>query len=137
MAEDHASPIPTRSRAVVVTALGDIPDLGMGIELLPAGNSRRSNRAGTGVPRAWVFAAFSASLLIAAFCGPAVGRIIDRHGGRGVLTASNFVLAAGLLALGAAAGPISLFARLGGARCRNGAGTLRRGFRHPDNSLWP
>ena len=62
------------------------------------------------MPRSWVFGAFSASLLITAFCGPWVGRIIDRRGGRGLLTASNFVLAAGLLALAAADGPVSLFA---------------------------
>jgi hypothetical protein len=47
--------------------------------------------AGIGTPRSWVFAAFSTSLLIAAFAGPAVGRIIDRYGGRGVLVLSNFV----------------------------------------------
>ena len=64
---------------------------------------------GVGVPRAWVFAAFSASLLIAAFSGPYVGRIIDRHGGRGVLAFSTLVLAAGLLMLAAATGPLSLF----------------------------
>ena len=63
-----------------------------------------------GVSRSWVFGAFSASLLIAAVAGPAVGRIIDGRGGRGVLVASNIVLAAGLLALAAAVGPITLFA---------------------------
>ena len=66
--------------------------------------------AGIGVPFAWVFAAFSASLLIAALSGPWVGRVIDRRGGRGVLTLSSLVLAVGLLALAAAVGPFSLFA---------------------------
>lgn len=61
------------------------------------------------VPRALVFGAFSMSLLIAAFLGPAVGRAIDRRGGRGVLAISNAVLAAGLCWLAAANGPISLF----------------------------
>jgi MFS family permease len=65
--------------------------------------------AGIGVPRSWVFAAFSASLLIAAASGPYVGRVIDRYGGRGVLTLSAVVLAAGLLVLAAATGPFSLF----------------------------
>jgi MFS family permease len=68
---------------------------------------------GIAVPRAWVFGAFSASLLIAAAAGPRVGRFIDRHGGRGVLVASNIVLAAGLLALAGASGPITLFAAWG------------------------
>jgi MFS family permease len=66
--------------------------------------------ADIGVPRFWIFGAFSGALLIAAFAGPAVGRIIDRHGGRGVLVLSNMVLAGGLLVLAAATGPVLLFA---------------------------
>ena len=61
------------------------------------------------VPSSWVFGAFSAALLIAAFAGPAVGRMIDRHGGRGVLAISNLVLAAGLIVLAAANGTAVLF----------------------------
>src|SRR5262249_21381201 len=37
------------------------------------------------------------------------GRMIDRHGGRGVLVLSNVVLASGLVALSGASGPVSLF----------------------------
>lgn len=66
--------------------------------------------AGIGVPRSWVFGALSGALLIAACGGPAVGRIIDRHGGRGVLMLSNIVLAGGLVALAAANGAVLLFA---------------------------
>lgn len=66
--------------------------------------------ASLGVTRSWVFAAFSMALLIAAFAGPAVGRVIDRYGGRGVLALSNVVLAAGLLALATANGVAWLFA---------------------------
>jgi MFS family permease len=66
--------------------------------------------ASLGVPRSWVFAAFSMALLIAAFTGPTVGRIIDRYGGRGVLALSNVVLAVGLVALAAANGVVILFA---------------------------
>jgi predicted MFS family arabinose efflux permease len=62
------------------------------------------------VPSSWVFGAFSTGLLIAAFAGPAVGRVIDRYGGRGVLVLSNVVLAAGLVALATITGPIALFA---------------------------
>lgn len=62
--------------------------------------------ADLGVSRTLVFGAFSASLLIAAFLGPRVGRAIDRRGGRGVLVWSNVVLAAGLAALAAASEPI-------------------------------
>ena len=62
--------------------------------------------ADLGVSRALVFGAFSAALLIAAVLGPAVGRAIDRRGGRGVLVWSNVVLAAGLVALAASPGPV-------------------------------
>lgn len=65
--------------------------------------------AGLGVPRSWVFGAFTVALLIAAAAGPFVGRAIDRLGGRGVLVASNLVLAAGLAVLAAAHGPVMLF----------------------------
>ena len=61
-----------------------------------------------GVPSTWVFAAFSGALLIAAVAGQAVGRAIDRRGGRGVLMLSNVVLAAGLVLLAATNGPVLL-----------------------------
>jgi MFS family permease len=51
-----------------------------------------------------VFGAFSGALLLTAAIGPWVGRLIDRRGGRGVLVASNIVLAIGLVALGASNG---------------------------------
>jgi predicted MFS family arabinose efflux permease len=66
--------------------------------------------ASLGLQRAWVFGAFSAALLVAAALGPVVGRLIDRHGGRGILAISNLIFAAGLVALAAASGPLSLFA---------------------------
>ena len=64
--------------------------------------------AGIGVPSTWVFGAFSGALLIAAFAGPAVGRFIDRHGGRGVLAFSNIVLACGLVVLAVTHGVVML-----------------------------
>src|SRR3982075_4228354 len=53
-----------------------------------------------GVSSNWVFAAFSASLVVSALLGPRVGRQIDLVGGRSVLSASNLTLAAGLALLG-------------------------------------
>jgi MFS family permease len=55
-----------------------------------------------GVSSNWVFGAFSASLVISALLGPAIGRTIDRIGGRQVLSLSNLILAAGLTLLGLA-----------------------------------
>src|ERR1700728_5202893 len=54
-----------------------------------------------GVSSNWIFAAFSASLVISALRGPRVGRQIDLFGGRPVLSMSNVTLAAGLALLGA------------------------------------
>ncbi|WMT71609.1 MFS transporter [Bradyrhizobium sp. Ash2021] len=48
----------------------------------------------------WIFAAFSASLVISALLGPRIGRQIDLVGGRSVLSISNLTLAAGLALLG-------------------------------------
>ncbi|HKS18931.1 MAG TPA: MFS transporter [Bradyrhizobium sp.] len=53
-----------------------------------------------GVSSNWIFAAFSASLVISALLGPRVGRQIDLVGGRSVLCISNLTLAAGLALLG-------------------------------------
>ncbi|MGZ9073568.1 MAG: MFS transporter, partial [Rhodoplanes sp.] len=100
----------TRSRTVVVPALGTSQTLAWASSYYLPAILADPISAGIGVQRAWVFAAFSASLLIAAFAGPFVGRAIDRHGGRGVLVLSNLVLAIGLVALAAANGPVGLFA---------------------------
>jgi predicted MFS family arabinose efflux permease len=53
-----------------------------------------------GVSSNWIFAAFSASLVISALLGPRIGRQIDLVGGRQVLSLSNLTLAAGLALLG-------------------------------------
>ncbi len=63
-----------------------------------------------GVSPGLVFAAFSLSLLVSGVLGPLVGRMIDRQGGRDVLCVSNLILAAGLLLLSMATGPVLLFA---------------------------
>src|SRR5215472_9633946 len=63
---------------------------------------------GLHVSKSLFFGLFSASLLLQAALGPAIGRAIDCHGGRGVLMLSNLVLAAGLVWLGLARGTIEL-----------------------------
>jgi MFS family permease len=95
---------------VVVTALGTSQTLAWASSYYLPAILADPIGAGISLPRSWVFAAFSTSLLIAAFAGPWVGRVIDRRGGRGVLVLSNLVLACGLVALAAASGPVSLFA---------------------------
>lgn len=63
-----------------------------------------------GLARATVFGAFSVALLVMAATGPAVGRAIDRAGGRRTLMLSNVVLAGGLVLLGLAQNAAMLFA---------------------------
>lgn len=52
-----------------------------------------------GLTADWIFAAFSASLVISGLLGPRVGRQIDLVGGRWVLSLSNIVFAGGLVVL--------------------------------------
>ena len=53
-----------------------------------------------GMSANWIFAAFSAALVISAVLGPSIGRQIDLLGGRPVLCTSNLTIAAGLVLLG-------------------------------------
>jgi predicted MFS family arabinose efflux permease len=62
-----------------------------------------------GIATPTVFAAFSASLFVAAVLGPRAGAAIDRWGGRPVLVATNVVFALGLAALAIANGVAMLF----------------------------
>jgi MFS family permease len=99
-----------KSRFAVVAALGTAQTLAWASSYYLPAVLAGPIAADAGVPRSWVFAAFSMALLIAAFAGPRIGRSIDRHGGRGVLALSNLVLIAGLAALALAHGPVALFA---------------------------
>lgn len=63
-----------------------------------------------GLAASTVFLAFSAALLVSAALGPFAGRLVDHYGGRTVLASTSLVFAAGLAALSAAQGPVSLFA---------------------------
>jgi MFS family permease len=62
--------------------------------------------AGTGMSSTVFFGLFSGSLLLGAAISPWIGRLIDRHGGRGILVGSNALIAAGLSSLGLATGPL-------------------------------
>jgi MFS family permease len=99
--------VPHRRR-VVVLALGTSQTIAWGSSYyLPAILAEPMAR-GLGLAPPWVFGAFSAALVLSALLGPAVGRAIDRRGGRPVLALSNVVLASGLCLLAAAQGPATL-----------------------------
>ena len=57
-----------------------------------------------GLSPAWIFAGLSVGLGISAFFGPKAGHVIDEHGGRPVLCASNVLFALGLAVLAIAQG---------------------------------
>jgi predicted MFS family arabinose efflux permease len=104
--EGPTFPVIRRSQLGVVAALGSAQTLAWASSYYLPAILADPMAADIGVSRVVVYGAFSASLLISAVLGPAVGRAIDRRGGRGVLAWSNAVLAAGLVGLAAAPGPI-------------------------------
>ena len=53
--------------------------------------------AETGMSRSFVYACFSGALIASGLIAPAVGRLVDRIGGRRVMTMGSFIAAAGFL----------------------------------------
>jgi predicted MFS family arabinose efflux permease len=99
-----------RSPSGVVLALGTAQTLAWASSYyLPAMLAAPMARD-LGVATPTVFAAFSMALILSALVGPLAGRLIDRHGGRPLLIASNLVFAAGLALLGGAGGLATLVA---------------------------
>jgi MFS family permease len=98
------------SRITVVAALGSTQTLAWASSYyLPAILGAPIAR-GLGLPVSMFFGIFSVALLLSSCLAPAVGRAIDRHGGRPVLALSSVVLAAGLAVLGLAQGIVGLCA---------------------------
>ena len=95
-------------KTIVVAALGTSQTLAWGSSYYLPAVLGGPIAAGLGLPTSAFFAVFSAALLLQAVVGPYIGTLIDRHGGRAVLTLSNLVLAAGLATLGLAQGILGL-----------------------------
>ena len=103
-----SAPAPGASRTRVVLTLGTTQTLSWASSYyLPAILAVPIARD-LGISSAWVFGAFTAALLVMGAAGPIVGREIDRRGGRIVLAFSNVVIAAALLLLAMAHGPVVL-----------------------------
>jgi MFS family permease len=101
--------IPRRARsALTVAAIGTTQTLAWGSSYYLPAILADPISAALDVPKSLFFGFFSASLLLQAALGPAVGKAIDDRGGRGVLVLSNLVLGAGLIWLAFAQGPVGL-----------------------------
>lgn len=96
------------SKTIVVSALGTSQTLAWASSFYLPAILGLPIAATLGIAPSLFFGIFSAALLLSAAFAPVVGRLIDRHGGRAVLTASNAVLAAGLVLLGLSQGAFSL-----------------------------
>ena len=95
-------------RAGVVVAIGTAQTLAWASSYYLPAVLADSMAAAVGVSPTFVFGAFSVSLVLMGFMGPAIGRHIDEFGGRKVLVSSALVLPVGLLLLAVSQGPWSL-----------------------------
>lgn len=95
-------PISKDRRTSIVLALGTAQTLAWGSTYYLPAILATPMAQEFGVSTGWIYGAFSGAMLLTAFIGPSVGHRIDRYGGRGMLTASSLIFAAGLAMLGAA-----------------------------------
>jgi MFS family permease len=106
---DIAQDAPGRSRSIgVILALGTTQTIAWASSYyLPAILAAPIARD-LGMAQTVIFGALSGALVVSGLLGPRVGHFIDTFGGRGLLAVSNVVLAAGLLLLSFAHGPLLL-----------------------------
>ncbi|HEV2189169.1 MAG TPA: MFS transporter [Stellaceae bacterium] len=98
------------SKTTVVAALGSTQTLAWASSYYLPAILGAPIATALGIAPSIFFGVFSGALLLSSCLAPIVGRVIDRHGGRAVLTLSNVVLAAGLVMLGLAQGVGALIA---------------------------
>ncbi|MCB9998290.1 MAG: MFS transporter [Methylobacteriaceae bacterium] len=94
--------VPSRTRLVARIGVAQLIGYG-GTYYLPAILAAPIGRE-LGLSSNWTFGGLSLALVVSSFIGPAVGRYVDRGGGRRALVASNFAFALGLTLLGLANG---------------------------------
>ena len=96
---ESASPPWTQPLTVAVTGLGITQIIAWGTIYYSLTVVGPSITADLGWEPHWTYAGFSFALLIAGFAAPITGRLIDRHGGRAIMSAGSIVAAAGLTLL--------------------------------------
>lgn len=94
-------------RAVFCLGLSQLICWGVSYYLI--GGFGEAIAADFGWSRDVVYGGFSVALLVTGLSSPLVGRLIDRRGGRGVMTAGSLVMAIGCLALAASRGLASYY----------------------------
>ena len=93
-----------RSRTAVTTTVGLAQVLAWGSSYYLISVLAKPIGMDTGWPLPWIVAGPSLGFLISGLVSPLVGRIIERHGGRPVLSGSAVLLSLGLLLLSVAPG---------------------------------
>jgi MFS family permease len=99
---DGAGPVASRPRLVVTSAVGLAQILAWGSSYYLTAILAQPVAADTGWPLFWIVGGLSLGLLVSGLVSPRVGHVIDRRGGRPVLSASAILLALGLFVLGLA-----------------------------------
>jgi MFS family permease len=98
-----------RSTTPIVMALGTAQTVSWASTYYLPGVLATPMARDLGISTMMVFAPFSAAMVISAIVGAWAGVMIDRHGGRGILIASNIVFAGGLTCMAMAQGPAMLW----------------------------
>jgi len=97
-----ADPVTQRSRATIVTVMGIGQVLVWGSSYYLPAVLAKPIATQTGWPLPWIIGALSLALLVSGLISPKIGDLIERNGGRPVLTGSALLMAAGLAILAAA-----------------------------------
>ncbi len=95
---------------LIITGLGITQIIGWGTTYYALGALSQDIATSTGWPKALIFGAFSAALLVSGLISPWAGRFIDRRGGRKLMMAGSLLSALGLAIIGAFPHPVTYVA---------------------------
>lgn len=96
--------------APLVTAMGIAQVVSWGTLFYAIGVLGPAMRKDLGVTELFLFGAFTAGLLVSGTLAPLVGRMVDRHGGRLVLSIGSVLSVTAMVVLALASGPVLLVA---------------------------
>lgn len=106
-------PVPSSGRGLgLILALGVTQVAGYGCLYYAFAVLAQSMTASFGWAPEWTYAGFAASLLAGGVVAPAIGRQVDRHGARLVMTIGSALAGLALLGLAEARGGLSYFAAM-------------------------